>query len=635
MFRAYDAQRERLVAVKVFALDLPPDQVHRLVAEFSRLVAADLAHPSMAAPRATGITGVSAFLAQDYVAAESLDLTIRQYGPAAPADALRVAAQVAGALDFAAVADVDHGALHPRDVLTSTDETRLTGVGIARALERIGVAAPVRRPYTAPERMAGEPWDRRADVFSLAALMHEVLWGRRLSATGELAAEGLTEIAGAHLATLQAAFARALADDPAARFQTAIEFAEALKGAFPDVTLLALPQSPVAKRKKRSAPVAESPDEPRETPAPAAAPEDLRLPLEAEAGEITIADTPAPVEDLPLAPMDITAAMAVEDEPRLTIRDSRPSTTDGRPPTLDPPIAPPAPAFHDADPPVTLAPAGLITGHETESSMLERSRSAVWPIGLALVVGIALGFAGGYGLGTRERSASEAAAVTPTVQGREFTERAITAPAKIEEPKAQLPVQPAGKAEPGAATAAPPASAAPAPTKPAETRIAGLGRLLIRSTPAGALVAVDGKDSGKTPVTVRDLATGLHRIEITHQGFAPAERRVTITRARPAQSMTVALHRVRTAPAALSSPAASAPASPTSSLGPGTLQVESRPAGAKVYVDGRMIGTTPMSQAVASGEHGVRLELAGYRDWTSSVRVTATATSRVTASLER
>lgn len=146
MFRAYDAQRERLVAVKVFTLDLPPEQVHRLVAELERLVAADLTHPSIAAPLAAGITGVSAFLAQDYVAAESLDLSLRQDGPASPADALRIAAQLAGALDFAAVADVDHGALHPRDVLTSTDETRLTGVGVARALERVGVSAPVRRP---------------------------------------------------------------------------------------------------------------------------------------------------------------------------------------------------------------------------------------------------------------------------------------------------------------------------------------------------------------------------------------------------------------------------------------------------------------------------------------------------------
>ena len=181
MFRAYDATRERLVAVKLFKLDLPPEKAHQLVAEFERLIAADLTHPALAAPLATGISGVSAFLAQNYVAADSLDLAVREYGPAPASGALRVAAQLAGALDYAAAAQLTHGALHPRDVLLSSDDTRLTGLGVSRALERIGVVAPVRRPYTAPERIAGAEWDRRADVFSLAALIHELLWARRIN----------------------------------------------------------------------------------------------------------------------------------------------------------------------------------------------------------------------------------------------------------------------------------------------------------------------------------------------------------------------------------------------------------------------------------------------------------------------
>ena len=124
MFRAYDAERERLVAVKLFRLDLPPERVHQLVASFGELISAELTHPAIAEPLASGITGASAYLAHDYVAAESLDLAVREYGPAPPADALRVAAQLAGALDFAAIVNVSHGALHPRDVLLSTDQAR-------------------------------------------------------------------------------------------------------------------------------------------------------------------------------------------------------------------------------------------------------------------------------------------------------------------------------------------------------------------------------------------------------------------------------------------------------------------------------------------------------------------------------
>src|SRR4051812_26949287 len=139
VFRAYDAGRERLVAVKLFKLDLPPERVHQLVAAFEQLIASQLAHPAMAVPLATGIADVSAYLAQDYVAAESLDLAVREYGAAPASDALRVAAQLAGALDFAAVVNVTHGALHPRDILLSSDETRMTGIGVSRALERVGV----------------------------------------------------------------------------------------------------------------------------------------------------------------------------------------------------------------------------------------------------------------------------------------------------------------------------------------------------------------------------------------------------------------------------------------------------------------------------------------------------------------
>src|SRR5471032_2031227 len=101
VFRAYDSTRERLVAVKLFKLDLPPERGHQLVAEFEQLIARNLTHPAIAAPLATGISDVSAYLVQDYVAADSLDLAVREYGPAPAADALRVAMQLAGALDFA------------------------------------------------------------------------------------------------------------------------------------------------------------------------------------------------------------------------------------------------------------------------------------------------------------------------------------------------------------------------------------------------------------------------------------------------------------------------------------------------------------------------------------------------------
>jgi hypothetical protein len=177
-------------------------------------------------------------------------------------------------------------------------------------------------------------------------------------------------------------------------------------------------------------------------------------------------------------------------------------------------------------------------------------------------------------------------------------------------------------------------AATPAPQSEART-----GRLLVRTLPAGAQVSIDGKDVGRTPATVRDLARGPHRVRVTRDGYAAQERRVVISTSRPAQSVNITLARAAVPPpprAAQATPAASAPASATASRLPGALEVDSRPAGAKVYLDGKLIGSTPLSlPAVPSGEHAVRLEHDGYQRWSSSVRVVANERNRVTASLER
>ena len=68
----------------------------------------------------------------------------------------------------------------------------------------------------------------------------------------------------------------------------------------------------------------------------------------------------------------------------------------------------------------------------------------------------------------------------------------------------------------------------------------------------------------------------------------------------------------------------------------GKLNVDSRPTGAHVFLDGRLIGTTPLAvPSVPAGEHAIRLERDGYRRWSSSIRIVAAEQNRVTASLER
>src|SRR3982750_4704652 len=170
VFRTYEPTRDRLVAVKVFRLDVVPEQAQALADELAHAAEAELIHPSIVEPIAAGIEGTVAYRAEEYVAAESLDAAMRHYAPAAFDTMLRIVGQLAEAVDAARAAGVGHGALHPRDIFITPDEGRASGFGGVDALERVGLRAPVRRPYSAPERIAGAAWSTPADVFSLGAI---------------------------------------------------------------------------------------------------------------------------------------------------------------------------------------------------------------------------------------------------------------------------------------------------------------------------------------------------------------------------------------------------------------------------------------------------------------------------------
>jgi hypothetical protein len=81
---------------------------------------------------------------------------------------------------------------------------------------------------------------------------------------------------------------------------------------------------------------------------------------------------------------------------------------------------------------------------------------------------------------------------------------------------------------------------------------------------------------------------------------------------------------------------AGGPARPTDASGPGSLQVLSRPAGAQVILDGKAVGTTPLTLPdVPAGPHAIRLELPGFNRWATTIDVQAGQPARVAASLEQ
>ena len=228
VFRTYEPTRDRLVAVKVFRLDVTPEQARALADELAKAADAGLFHPSIVEPVAAGIEGTVAYRAEEYVAAESLDVAMRHYAPATVDKVLPFITQLASALDFARAAGVGHGALHPRDIFVTPDEARATGFGVVDALDRLGLRAPVRRPYSPPERIAGEAWSTPADVFSLGVIAFELLTGRRPSGLGDDMGPLTGATLGDRAEKVRAVLARAMLASPLARYATACAFSAAL-----------------------------------------------------------------------------------------------------------------------------------------------------------------------------------------------------------------------------------------------------------------------------------------------------------------------------------------------------------------------------------------------------------------------
>ncbi len=136
---------------------------------------------------------------------------------------------------------------------------------------------------------------------------------------------------------------------------------------------------------------------------------------------------------------------------------------------------------------------------------------------------------------------------------------------------------------------------------------------------------LNGAARGKTPLVLRDLTFGSYTIRIARDGYAAEERTLELTSQRPTAATTFTLRNVP----------ASAPASAMVGK-PGGIAVQSRPPGARVLVNDRLAGSTPVAiPDLPVGSVRVRIEMDGYQPWATTVRVEAGRQTRVAASLER
>jgi hypothetical protein len=154
---------------------------------------------------------------------------------------------------------------------------------------------------------------------------------------------------------------------------------------------------------------------------------------------------------------------------------------------------------------------------------------------------------------------------------------------------------------------------------------------------------------------VNPLKFGQYTLRVVLPGFSVAREDVTLSASEPLRNVAIRLVAAPPAAPARSGAAASpqpAPARPGApargadrqpaarpALGTaftGSVFVDSRPQGARIIIDGKMVGTSPARiPEVTIGSHVVRLELPDHRPWTVSTRVSAGEETRVTGSLER
>ena len=659
VFRTYEPVQDRLVAVKAFQLDLTPEQAAAFVDALRQLINIIPSHRSIASPINAGLEDGAPYLAQEYVAAESLDIAMRDYTPAASETALPVIAQLAEAIDAAHERGIVHGSLHLRDVFVTPTNAQTTGFGVIRALETVGFRGPIRRPYTAPEQIAGRTWGPEADRFALAAIAYELLTGKRAAGTGAQVTERLDAVRGVDdQGAFQTTFVTGLADAPEKRYATAGEFVSCLREALgfepapprptiaiPDL-LAELEHPPQGSRAELINLETASADTTKHGPA-------TRATL-FESAELVESELTA--QDRTLGQMDASKVSSLENAEKLTEPEL---PFDGQAWNAD---------IFDSAGAVEKVPE---SDNEPPRLPYDSTHTSSWsvrvmiPIGFAVVLASLVAYVIGMTLGSSDNETTVAQeSTTPNVYN-EILQESVSSPdvpqkgvgetrlapeiniaTRSDAPVSTQLVQrgasvlmPAGSIR---NTANPAHVSLPGVTSdgrkentPERTRTlraaispensVGTGWLLIRTDPPGVDVTVDGLPQGQTPLSLPDVTFGTHRLVVSSPGYETQDRDVTLTKDTAVAAVSMNL---------LSS--SSPPDRPADQLERGSVFVDSRPPGASVFLDNRSIGITPvLATDIALGSHRIRLEHNGYQTWVTTISLPDVEQLRVAASLER
>jgi serine/threonine protein kinase/Tol biopolymer transport system component len=193
VYKARDTRLDRTVAIKIL-----PSADPELKARFEReaKAIAALTHPHICTLYDVGHQDGTDYLVMEYLEGETLDKKIAR-GPIKIEEALKIAIQIAEALDTAHRAGIVHRDLKPANVMLTKGGVKLLDFGLAKTYSAI-VSEPVRSmlpttppnlttqgailgtlQYMAPEQLEGHDADARTDIFAFGAVLYEMVTGRK------------------------------------------------------------------------------------------------------------------------------------------------------------------------------------------------------------------------------------------------------------------------------------------------------------------------------------------------------------------------------------------------------------------------------------------------------------------------
>ncbi len=247
VFKGVDVMVEREVAIKMLRPEIArqPEIVERFRSEAVTL--AKLNHPSIATLFSFFRQGDEFFMVMEFVPGRPLDTLLRDFGPMPVEQAVPVFVKILEGIDHAHKMGILHRDIKPANIMiTPAGAVKVTDFGIARI---VGAARMTRQgnivgtlEYIAPERIRGEEHDTRSDLYSLGAVLYEMLCGRLPFETDNEFA-----LMQAHLTApppplnrpgllippeIEAVTMRALAKRAEERFAAAAEFSQALQAAW-------------------------------------------------------------------------------------------------------------------------------------------------------------------------------------------------------------------------------------------------------------------------------------------------------------------------------------------------------------------------------------------------------------------